>query len=230
VGVTGVEIRRLVPGDAPTAAALYGDALGHTFFAALGQRFLRAYWRALAMAPTSVGFVATFHGEPVGFVIGTLDPSAQRRWIVRRHAWPLLFHGVVGMLRQPAEAVRFGRTRALRYGRGLWRYLRAPASTREGSAPDGPRIGVLLHIMVAPHAQALGVGRRLATAFMAMAAKSDVSELQLITLAGPAGAAGFWRAMGWESAGEAEDADRRRIERFRYPLVASRRDRAIAAR
>jgi ribosomal protein S18 acetylase RimI-like enzyme len=219
-------LRELRIDDASAAAALHVQALGHTFFAALGARFLRTYWRALASSPGGLGRVAVDRdGVTLGIVAGTVDPWRQRRAIVRRHGARLASLGLLALLRQPAQSVRFARTRGPRYVRGVRRYLGWARPHRHQVPPAEPRrIGVLLHIMVSPSARRQGVGGQLASAFVEAAEESGIDQLHLVTQAGPDGASSFWRRLGWVSQGVGQDADGRRVERFARALGSGTSD------
>jgi len=223
-----LEVRPIQVGDAALAAGLHDQALPHTFFAALGVGFLRAYWRALATDPRTIGFVAARGEEAIGFVVGTSHPREQRRRIVRRHGARLLVLGAAGLARNPPQAVRFLRTRSGRYCRALRRYLRARSETLDASTGPGARQdGVLSHVMVSADVRAHGIGRALIDAFLRVSGEAGVTNVQLVTLGGERGASGFWRRLGWASAGAGRDADGRLIERFAHTTTVPARPAAV---
>lgn len=192
-------IRLLAPSEIDFAARLHAEALPHGFFAALGHRYLKAYYRTFLESPDGVALVAKLRGEPVGFVVGSIDPEAHRRSSIRRHGVRLAWAGIAGLLRQPRLGLDFVGTRLVRYTKGILRVLR-PRPARLPDAGDSPaqgRTGVLLHVAVVPSARGLGVGEALVGAFVDCARRAGLRRLELVTLAQEDGATSFYERLGW---------------------------------
>lgn len=207
MSANGVEssVRPLGEADIEFAAALHASALPEGFFVALGQPFLRAYYRAYRDSPHALGLVATVHGAPCGFVVGTID-GGHYGWILRHrfreHAWAALR----GMLRRPGLVARFLRTRATRYGRGIIR-LRSRGRTSAGPASGSvTTVGVLAHIAVADSQRGKGIGADLVAAFVSGAARHGTERLRVLTRADD-GAAPFYERLGWQPTETVRDVD-----------------------
>ena len=55
------------------------------FFAKLGSRFLREYYRSFLTGPCATSLVAEQDGQQVGYLAGTVDPVEHRRHVLTRH-------------------------------------------------------------------------------------------------------------------------------------------------
>lgn len=204
-------LRPLDQPDIGFSAQLHAIALPHGFFVSLGSRFLRAYHRSFLDSPFAVGLVAVIDGVPAGFVLGTVDDGRHYHHVVRRQWWRLLPAALMGLLRRPGVAWRFGRTRLRRYLRGFVRLRRgspvpAAGAAAPAEAPAGPQ-GVLTHIAVHAGCRAHGVGRALTEGFVDAARVAGGKRLRVVTLAGEAGAGPFYARTGWDSAGRFCDAE-----------------------
>lgn len=184
--------------DVPFTAALQARALEHGFFVGLGPRFLRAYHRTFLDSPYAVALVAEVAGQPVGMLLGTLDPSAHRRWVLRRRGVSLLLLGIPAMLGRPIVAGRFLRTRLTRY-LAAWRRHRKAREPSSGRLDRPP--AVLSHVAVLPGARGTGSGRGLVDAFVAHAAVHGTRRVVLATLRGGP-AEDFYRRLGWTPAAD----------------------------
>ena len=181
--------------DLDFCTALHAETLPHGFFAELGQLFLRAYLATFVSSPHAVALVLTVHDSPVGMVVGVLRPHAHRHWVLRHRGFRLAILGATGLATRPWLALRFARTRIAHYRRA-WRRRRNPAVTQVAVQP-----AVLSHIAVAPGAEGAGFGRQLVEAFVEAAREAGSQRVVLATLAGKAGAAGFYRKQGWTESG-----------------------------
>jgi GNAT superfamily N-acetyltransferase len=197
--VAGPEQRSLRPatvGDLAFSAALQARALEHGFFVSLGPRFLRAYHRTFLDSPHAAAFVAEIAGQPVGILLGTLEPAAHRRWVLQRRGLALVVLAVPAMLARPIVAARFLRTRSQRYA-SAWRRHRRSRQTRTAHAPTPARTpAVLSHVAVLPGARGTGSGGALVGAFVEAAARQGAHRAVLVTLEGGP-AERFYRQLGW---------------------------------
>lgn len=210
-------VRAAATADCVYLAALHTATLPHGFFVDLGPRFLRAYHRTFVDGPYAHAYVATLGGHPVGGLVGTLDNRAHWRWVVRRRGAVLALTGLLGLCARPRVAVRFVRTRALRYLGAVARALgRRPPG---GEAPPPHRVAVLTHVCVEPRVQGRGVGSGLVDGFLADARARGATEAMLVTLAGDDGAGRFYARRGWADAGGHRDHDGRPLTVYTRTLA-----------
>lgn len=198
--------------DLDFCAALHAETLPHGFFAELGSGFLRAYLATFVESPHAAAFVVAVEASPVGMVVGVLRAGPHRRWLLRHRGLRLAARGVAALAVRPRLAVRFLRTRLGRYSRVLRREETASASPSEGQT------AVLSHVAVAPGAEGAGFGGQLVDAFVEAARADGADRVVLATLAGAAGAAGFYRKLGWSGSEPAPDFDGQSMILFSLPL------------
>ena len=211
-----LEVRPIAKEDLDLCTSLHAETLPHGFFAKLGFRFLRAYLATFVASPHAAALAATVEDAPVGFVVGPLQPRAHARWVMRHRGPRLALLGLLGLASRPGLAWRFARTRVARY-RGAWRRGRAAAPAEATSEP-----AVLAHVAVAPGAQGAGLGTLLVDEFVAAARNAGCDEVVLSTLAGPDGAAAFYRSRGWLEREGPVDLDGRRTIAISLPLTPGR--------
>lgn len=230
---TAARVRPARPRELAATARLHRRTLPRGFFARLGDRFVRRYHATFAASPEAVVLVAASEDgrRPTGFLAGTLANATHYRWVLRRRGAMLALSGLLALLRRPAMAREFLRTRFGRYLRAVRRQLGrrlAPvtaAGDTAGPRPDAPSsdadepetVAVLTHVAVAPDAQGEGVGRDLVDEFVHRARDAGADEVRLITDAG-GGAARFYRRLGWRSRGRRRAADGSEVEEFQLPL------------
>ncbi len=203
-----VSIRPLVDGDLTFVAGLQARALPHGFFHQLGEGFLRRYLATYASSDAAVALVAERGDARMGFLVGTLDPSAHRQEVLRGHGRRLAASGSLALVRRPRVAAGFLRTRAVRYAAGAARSLRAQgADTAPAAGPASRPTAVLNHVAVIPEARGLDAGTRLVEEFLGRVRAAGLDAARLVTLAGPDGAAGFYDRLGWHAAGGYVDGD-----------------------
>lgn len=204
-----LSIGQLVPADVAFAARLHADALPHGFFASLGEPYLRAYYRSFLTSPHACALVARLQDEPIGFVVGVLDPQAHRRFTIRRHGARLALRGAGALLRRPPLGLNFMLTRLGRYTKGITRTLcprRAqPLTDEQGAAFSG--LGVLSHVAVMPAERGSGVGEVLVDAFVTAARRAGLRRIELLTLADELGATTFYDRLGWRRTEELMDGE-----------------------
>lgn len=199
----------VVPAEAQhlqRTAELHVAELYHGLFPQLGVEFVRRWHRVHCYSPYGVVFVAVRSGAVIGFLLGTTDHRRHVAWTIQNHRRELLLAAARAMIARPGVMIGFLRTRALRYTQRLLRRSRRSAAVSRGAGPDGP-VAVLEAIVVVPSAQGAGAGRVLVETFLTFAARAGVRRVDLVTKAGPSGAAGFYRRSGWQPAGEHVDRD-----------------------
>ena len=205
--------------DVDFCAALHGEALPHGFFVALGPRFLRSYYATFLESPYAVGLIATISGQPVGALVGILDPRAHARWLVRRRGAALALRAGAAMAVHPGAALRFARTRVTRYVRTWRRHRRAAGAIGTCAAAEAP--AVLSHVSVLPGARGLAAGRVLVEAFEDAASAHGARRAILTTIEGPGGAGGFYERLGWQWSATHVTADGARVEEWTRDLDAA---------
>lgn len=183
------------------------------FFARLGQRFLREYYRSFITCPGAVALLAVRDDAPVGYLVGSLDPAEHRRQMLKRHGKRLAWRAAQAMALRPGLAVLFVRTRAVRYLRTFLNRAPTPPAGSSG------RAGVLDYVAVAATAQAEGVGSTLIAHFEALAASAGLSSLSLVTVAGAQGAGEYYAKDGWTSVGNHRTSDGRFLTTFRKHIA-----------
>lgn len=217
----GIRVRPLASADLAAVASLHARALPDGFFAGLGERFLRAYYRSFLASPVAVALVAASETDVVGAIVGPARNADHYRWVVRRHGLRLALSGALALLARPAELRRFLRTRVPRYVRALSRMLGLSRSSgravsRADRAPD-PEVAVLTHVAVAGSARGSGAGRDLVAAFVEECRANGAREVRLVTNSSE-GAAGFYRRLGWDEVAERSAADGTVVTEFRLDL------------
>jgi ribosomal protein S18 acetylase RimI-like enzyme len=171
------------------------------FFARLGPRFLREYYRGFLTGPSARTAVAEVDGQRVGYLVGVTEPGAHRDHVVRRHGRRLALRAAAAMLLHPALAFLFLRTRTGLYTRKLLRRRRrGPAAPASSSAAG--RAAVLSHVAIEPSAQARGIGSSLIQWFQRQVAEAGCDRLTLVTASGDDGAGPYYRRRGWTAVGE----------------------------
>jgi ribosomal protein S18 acetylase RimI-like enzyme len=218
-----VSVRAMTEQDRRWAAALHARCLPHGFFASLGPRFLDAYYGSFLGSPYAVALVAESPAAPesppveAGVLVGTTANAAHYRHVLRSAGPRLALAGALALLGRPRQLAVFLRFRAGRYLNALRRFRRrpAPASTPRQQRPRGRRgapVSVLTHVSVAEFARGSGAGKALVQTFLDAARDAGAAETQLVTLAGPEGAGGFYERLGWTRTGEHPDHDGRPVE------------------
>lgn len=187
-------------------AQLHLAELYHGLFPQLGVDFVRRWHRVHCFSPYGVVLVAIRGESVIGFVLGTTDQRRHVAWTIQHHRGELLLAAARAMLARPGVMVGFLRTRALRYAQRL---VRGSGRSAMMSRPGGPdkTVAVLEALAVASSARGAGGGRALVEAFLARVARAGVTRVDLVTKAGPSGAADFYRRSGWQPAGEHVDRD-----------------------
>lgn len=208
-------LRPATRGDLAGIAALHQGELRYGLFPRLGRRFLRHYHACLLDSPEAVSLVVSDQHGLAGFLVGSVDHHRHHDWMLRRCGLRLAAAGVAGLLAHPRTLVLFARTRLRRYLRRLRRVLPS-SSIAPAQAPMDLRLGVLLHVAVAPARRGEGLGRMLTERFVTEASERGVEELQLVTADDDAAA--FYRRLSWQKRETRRDADGTTVITFAYEL------------
>lgn len=180
-GATGdgeVRIRRATASDATALARLHAATMPSAFLPALGERFLRELYRALATEPGGVVLVAENDRWVVGFVAGTRSVAEFYARFFRRH-------GVRAALAAAPRLVRPS------IARRAWETARYP---RDGDElPEAE----LLSIGVDPGERARGLGRRLTDELLRELAALGVGDVKVVVDAANDPANRLYEAVGF---------------------------------
>jgi GNAT superfamily N-acetyltransferase len=201
-----VGIRPPRPEDEAALAGLHERELSTEFISRLGPRFLRRYHRAFSGSPHATSLVAADEGtgEPVGFLLGTLDNAAHSAYLIRRHGPAMMVLILAQAIGDPKLTGELLKTRGWRYARAALR-LSAKGSRRTSGRRASGRlkmrgageVGVLAHVAVRREYRGLGIGASLVSAFRAEAVQAGVQELELVTVPGRSGSGAFYERLGW---------------------------------
>ncbi|NHA01282.1 GNAT family N-acetyltransferase [Nocardioides sp. W3-2-3] len=183
------------------------------FFARLGPRFLRRYYRTFLDGPLAVALVVEVAGMPAGYLAGILDPAPHRRLLLAYHGLALATCGLLGLMRRPAVLAKFLVTRARRYVVAL--LVRNHATVKHFA---GPRLAVLSHVVVAKDCRGSGLGTVLVDAFLDHARAAQRDRACLVTIAGTGGAGEFYAKSGWTHIRDSTGVDGRRLSYYERDL------------
>lgn len=175
-------------GDEPALARLHREGLPEAFLPALGDRFLRLLYRAMAEDPESVVVVAEAEGEVVGFACGVASVRRFYRRFFRRRALRAGLAAAPQLLR-PDVARRALET------------ARYPG--RAGGLPDAE----LLAIAVDERWRRRGLGEGLAGAVAEGLGRLGAAELKVVVGADNGPANRFYARVGFRRAGQLQVHD-----------------------
>ena len=188
-------VEPMLAGDLPEVVRLHRSSLPSSFFARLGGRYLHEYYRSYLLSPTGITLVVRQEGRLAGFVVGTSAPLEHAAWTVRERGVRLAVRGVLALLVRPWLLVMFLRTRLRRYLQGVARRLRPRPPGPVARALEAP--AVLAHVAVDPGRRGRRLGELLVVSFWNAAQARGAVSLELVTLAGPDGAGGFYDKLGF---------------------------------
>lgn len=188
-----VTTRELRSSDAAELAAVHVATFPSFFLTSLGPRFLRRYYRAMACDSQSVAVVALIGDTIVGAAVGTTEPEATYRRMLRRQGLQFAIVAIPAIARSPY----------------VWRRL-ARAARYRGQATGRPRHAALLSsLLVDPRHAGCGIGSaalrawerevaasRMAIAYATTDAKDNESALRFYSRRGWAPVAHFTTAEG----------------------------------
>ena len=212
-----IGVRPMNEHDLVSAATLHREHLPHGLFPSLGERFLRRYLRTYLDTPTAVALAIEGDGGTFGFLCGTVDRRAHRDHVLHHHTGSLVRAGLLSLTLHPTVAVRFVRTRALRYLSALLRVGRRKGD--EAPTAAEALTATLAHLVVAPEGRGAGAGAALVDAFEAAARERGLARAELLTLPGEAGAGRFYERLGWRSGELCSDRDGVSWVRYQKSLV-----------
>lgn len=208
----GPEVRAMRHADCPVTSRLHAQSLPDSFFARLGERFLRAYHQSFVDSPHAVALVILSGKEIDGFLLAALTPGAHGAHVLRQWGVKLAALGAKSLLARPRLLVVFVRTRAARYVRGLWRRRSVVDSA---PATDARTWVVLSHIAVDGARRRSGAGAALVAALHVRALEVRSAGVVLLTADDGPGP-DFYRRLGYADEGQVVGADGQLWLRFRW--------------
>ena len=203
-------VRRLASGDVAEAARLHRVAFPDFFLSALGDRFLREFYRGFVDDPTAVtAVVRTAGGRLAGVAVGTTRPDGFFKRLLRRQFRGFVVASVLATLRRPTAAVRLLR--------GLV-YRGEPSGT-----------GALLSsICVSPAVRGRGVGARTLAEWTDEARRLGAPTAHLSTDAdGNEAVNRFYAAHGWRLAHGYTTREGRRMHLYERDVGESGHGRSV---
>lgn len=207
-------VRRMTIDDLPFVVTEHLENFPDGFFAKLGPGFLTRYCTTYLTSPHAKAYIAEDGGRSVGFLLGVLHPAAHRRHLLAEHGRGLLTRGLACLATRPRLAVRFLRTRFVRYFRSLTRG-RGPAHNDRDTAGT---TAVLAYIAVNRRWRSQGAGGDLILRFVADAGAAGCTRVSLVTSAGDDGAGRYYERRGWLRRGETSTPDGRPLAAYDLPL------------
>ena len=200
-----VSLRVMELRDVPLAVRLHRLNLPAGFFVELGDRFLERYYRTFLTSPAAVALVAEVDGRPAGFLVGSMDEAVHHDHMLQLERWRLARAGMMSLLVRPELTVRFVRTRARRYIRGIRRSEPGPGAGADRG--EQLRTGVLSHVAVEENMRRAGVGATLVERFADIARLHGTRRLRLYTSGDNESAKRFYERLCWEPQAEQADMD-----------------------
>jgi glycosyltransferase involved in cell wall biosynthesis/ribosomal protein S18 acetylase RimI-like enzyme len=179
---SAVRLRPARVEDAPALAQIHREALPDAFLPALGDRFLRRLYRALAADRRAVALVAENGSGVIGFATGVPSVRTFYRRFVLRHGVPAALSAAPRLLRRDVRR-RAGETAAYPNG--------------NGSLPKAE----LLSIALKPGWGGRGIGRRLARGIVSGLAERGVHEGKVVVGADNVGANRMYETVGFHRHG-----------------------------
>lgn len=224
----GIVVGPMEPGDIEDAVALHREALGAEFLTGLGTPFLRRYYRAWVASPSGLALIAVTPAAPdgealAGLLLGSLDPAAHYRFIVRHHGASLALALLGCTVGHPSVGAKLIRTRGARYARGLLAMIEGRLRRSRPASPSlleaaPERVGEVTHVAVSAARRRGGVGRELLSAADEAFRSAGVDRLDLVTPSSDDGAQAFYRSLGWAATEEAISKSGERFVRFSKSL------------
>ena len=199
--------------DLPVVTDMHRAEFRDGFFVRLGPRFLRRYYRTFLDGPLATALVCEKEGAVCGYLVGVLDPPQHRRLLLRHHGRSLALTALAGLVWRPGLALHFLRTRARRYLRALFRQAGAAAVVAEPT-----KLAVLTYVAVDPSFRGHGIGSVLVNRFLGEAAAAGRDAVCLVTLAGAAGAGGYYASRGWVHVADGRRPDGQSLEHYQFLL------------
>lgn len=221
-------VRTMQASDLRFVARHHRESFPDGFFAKLGPRFLRGYYRSFLDSDAALALVICNGSTPVGYVAGATSARGHRRHVLREHRTRLMLLGFTALMVRPLLLVVFVRTRARRYWSKLIAVGRGPNSAGRADrtsdlAPEShtgqdQRSAILSHIVVAEGFRNRGAGQALVDAFVSGAARAGCTEVLLVTESGGP-ASRFYERRRWSPVGERRVGDGRCLTTYAYPTL-----------
>lgn len=193
-------------------------SLPESFFSRLGHRFLREYYRGFVLSPWAVALVLRSDGIE-GFVVGAHPVHGHASWTLRRRGWRLAVLGAWSLLLRPSLLKVFVTTRLGRYVRGVSRRLSRQTEHQAGATHRGGRAAVLSHLAVEPDRRGSGSGSVLVRSYCGAVRAAGATSVELVTLAGSAGAGDFYARLGFTGTGQRRDQEGTEWRYYRMSLA-----------
>lgn len=207
-------IRPIEAGDLDLLVRMHGELLPEGFFVSLGVPFMRTYYRTFIESPFAVALVAVDGGETAGAIVGTVHNNRHLAWVAGERRKMMMLAGLRGLVTHPLVAVRFVRTRLMRYVRRLLHLQ----SQGHAEASVGGDVAVLTHVYTSPLLRRRGLGRSLVQAFEAETTAGGATEARLVTRAEAGGAGAFYVGLGWERIASRQNREGVTIDEYRKLL------------
>lgn len=217
VAARPLSLRPPAPGEAAAAHELHARELGQSPAGGPGAkgrhagRSVERYHRVFLESPHAAILVAVEdrRANVVGFLLGSLDASAHRAFVLRRHGVWLAGRALSRAVRGPGAdgSPQHARLEGLAPG------TRPPVCPRCGI--EG-RVGGLACVVIDPDWRGLGIGAALVRAYETQARRAGLKGLITTTHGWPE-AAPFLTRLGWHAAGAANDRTRSGKVRGRSP-------------
>ena len=200
--------RTMEPADVETVLEAHLTYFPENLVGRLGRDLLEVYYTAFVDGPHATAFVAEIDGEFAGYLVGVLDTTEHRRWLLRAHACKLLLAVGRSAVAHPLIIARVVMRRV-----GHW--LRSRPTGRVGPtfAPQTP-VAVLSHVAIAQEVRGRGAGDLLLRQFMQSCRRHGSRAAFLATRAGRDGAGTFYAARGWRKYDTTKTVDGRLLDLY----------------
>lgn len=222
------DVRPMEKSEVRFAASEHLACFPEGFFARLGARFLRGYYRSFLDSEDACALVAVADDQPVGYLTGMTSPTRHRAHVLRVHRARLVLLGLSALSVRPLLMAEFMRLRARRY----WKKVFTPDGSLESSAVPGTsvpsgrgraggterRSAILSHVIVTARFRERGVGEALITEFVRRAGRAGCEQVLLVTESGGP-ATRFYRHRCWSPVGERRTHEGRSLTTYSYPTL-----------
>jgi len=182
--------------DAAEVARLHRALFPETFFAGLGERFLRHFYEQVAEGSKTLCAVLEdpVSGHVVGFALGTMEPGFYAR-VVRTGPFTTAWALLAGLFR--SRAVWKGMVRSLRLVRRLFHAVDVAGALEEGiEPPDGPLVRYT-YLAVHPDFRHRGNAQRLVTHFAEQAFRRGAARVAGTIVASNVASQNLHKRLGW---------------------------------
>ena len=196
-------VRTMTAADVERTIEVHLSAFPGFFLSFLGPRFLRRFY-AEAVALGEIALVAVWQGRVVGFVMGSVDPGAFFKSLLRRRVLAFALATIPAVVRRPTVILR------------LTRALLKPQQARK---PSGT--ATLMSLGVAEATQGLGLGKLLVERFLVEASRRGARKVDLTTdKVDNERTNTFYRKLGFAVAREIVTPEQRVLNEYEIDLPA----------